>query len=65
MIRRRRPERAARRSSHRPKPRGYKVVCSVCGLELTVPVPPPPGKILTCLKCLEAAKNEAAEGAGL
>jgi len=57
----RRKGRGPRRGpSSRYKPRMHKVVCSVCELELTVPVAPPPGKKLTCLKCLEV-KNKGAE----
>jgi CxxC-x17-CxxC domain-containing protein len=56
----RRKTKRPRKGPSRYKPRMHKVVCSVCEVELTVPVAPPPGKKLTCLKCLEM-KNKQSE----
>ena len=35
----------------------YKVACSVCGAEHLVPVAPPTDKALTCLNCLQGARE--------
>lgn len=61
MGRRKRPGRP-RKSVHKFKPRQYKVVCSVCGEELTVPVAPPPDKTLTCIACLNADGKKLLDG---
>jgi CxxC-x17-CxxC domain-containing protein len=55
-MRRGRPRRP-QRSTHKKKPRQFKAACSVCGTEYIVPVAPPAEKELTCLNCLQAAKE--------
>ena len=56
-MRRGRP-RGGRKAFPRKRTRQYKVVCCVCGDECMVPVMPPVGQKLTCLKCLDAEKTE-------
>jgi CxxC-x17-CxxC domain-containing protein len=55
-VRRGRPRRP-QRSTFKKKPRQYKVVCSVCGAEIMVPVAPPADKELTCLRCLQVKRE--------
>jgi CxxC-x17-CxxC domain-containing protein len=47
-----------RRSSH---PKSYRIVCSACGKEVIVQVPPPSDKKLLCVECFsgkEMSKEE-------
>lgn len=53
--------RRPQKSTFKKKPRQYKVVCSVCGVELMVPVAPPAEKELTCLSCLQVKKEHNRE----
>jgi len=48
--------RGVRKETPKKRSRQYKVVCCVCGGECMVPVLPPAGRDLTCLKCLEDAR---------
>ena len=45
------------------KPREYRIVCCVCGVEFKVPVAPPPGRDLTCLNCLKARETASVASA--
>lgn len=63
MARRRGTRRPLRGGARKPKSRSYKVVCSVCGVELMVPVAPPPGKPLTCVNCWDASGKEVQNNA--
>ena len=55
----RKKARGSRRDYYKRRKREYRVVCCICGEECMVPVLPPAGKELTCLKCLDATKPEA------
>jgi CxxC-x17-CxxC domain-containing protein len=52
MVQRRRHGRLrASRPNHSRRPNSYKVVCSGCGKEAMVQVPPPDDKKLLCIEC--------------
>jgi CxxC-x17-CxxC domain-containing protein len=52
MVQRKRHGRfRAPKLNHFRHPKSYKVVCSGCGKEATVPVLPPAGKELLCIEC--------------
>ena len=35
------------------RPKSYRIVCSGCGKEFVVPVPPPDNKKLLCMECFK------------
>lgn len=56
IVRRGRPRRP-QRSTYKRKPGQFKAVRNVCGTQYMIPVAPPAEKELTCLNCLQAAKE--------
>ena len=51
MQRRRHGRTRGPRPSRSNRPRSYRIVCSGCGKEVVVQVPPLEGKKLLCLEC--------------
>jgi len=41
------------RPRYTSRPRSYKIVCSGCGKEVVVQVPPPDDKKLLCMECFK------------